>query len=135
MTIPEIQAIANELELSIGEQDDQGQKRKMGATCRWETARTWGKPPLITIFCWSSTDWEWMITENTRQIDAPMRNKGTADNKEELVRQEGFEGMPLFYFTQLLALALGLDSGVSHFELNHGDPEAFLSERGLLQKE
>jgi len=40
--------------------------------------------------------------------------------------------MPLFYFTQLLALALGLDPKICHFELNHGKPESFLRMKNLL---
>jgi heterodisulfide reductase subunit B len=44
----------------------------------------------------------------------------------------GFKEMPLFYFTQLLALALGLGPQVCHFELNHGNPELLLREKDLL---
>jgi len=40
--------------------------------------------------------------------------------------------MPLFYFTQLLALALGLEPQVCHFELNYGNPESLLQEKNLL---
>jgi heterodisulfide reductase subunit B len=40
--------------------------------------------------------------------------------------------MPLFYFTQLLALALGLDPKLCRFELNYGDPESLLREKKLL---
>jgi heterodisulfide reductase subunit B len=43
-----------------------------------------------------------------------------------------FKGMPLFYFTQLLALALGLDPALCRFELNYGEPELLLREKNLL---
>ena len=43
-----------------------------------------------------------------------------------------FKEMSLFYFTQLLALALGLDPQVCHFELNYGSPELLLREKNLL---
>ncbi len=65
-------------------------------------------------------------------LTCPLCDYDLGKGQEELVKKEGFGGMPLFYFTQLLALALGLDPGVSHFELNYGSPEAFLRERGLL---
>jgi heterodisulfide reductase subunit B2 len=52
--------------------------------------------------------------------------------KELLKRDKDFRSMPLFYFTQLMALALGLGREVCHFELNHGDPESLLREKKLL---
>lgn len=52
--------------------------------------------------------------------------------KELSNKQSGFKGMPLVYFTQLLALALGLGPQICHFELNHGSPESLLKQKGLL---
>ena len=52
--------------------------------------------------------------------------------RELMKKQSDFKGMPLFYFTQLLALALGLDPRVCHFELNYGSPELLLRQKGLL---
>jgi heterodisulfide reductase subunit B len=52
--------------------------------------------------------------------------------KELAQKQSGFKEMPLFYFTQLLALALGLGPEVCHFELNHGQPESLLREKNLI---
>jgi len=49
-------------------------------------------------------------------------------------KQSGFREMPLLYFTQLLALALGLGPQVCHFELNHGSPESLLKEKNLLSQ-
>ena len=43
-----------------------------------------------------------------------------------------FKGMPLYYFTQLLALALGLDPALCRFELNYGEPESLLRVKNLL---
>ena len=42
--------------------------------------------------------------------------------KDIRVKYGDFNGMPIVYFTQLMALALGLDKEVCHFELNYGDP-------------
>jgi len=54
--------------------------------------------------------------------------------KELLKKQSGFREMPLLYFTQLLALALGLGSQICHFELNHGSPESLLRAKNLLSQ-
>jgi heterodisulfide reductase subunit B len=52
--------------------------------------------------------------------------------KELAKKQSGFKEMPQFYFTQLLAIALGLGPEVCHFDLNHGSPESLLREKDLL---
>jgi heterodisulfide reductase subunit B2 len=54
--------------------------------------------------------------------------------KELAKKQGGFKEMPLFYFTQLLALALGLGPHICHFELNHGSPESLLRDKDLLPR-
>ena len=41
-------------------------------------------------------------------------------------------GIPTYYFTQLLAVALGLPQEECHFELNIGGAKEFLQERNLL---
>jgi heterodisulfide reductase subunit B len=43
-----------------------------------------------------------------------------------------FSDIPIFYFTQLLALALGLDAGVGRFDLHYVDPLPLLKEKGLV---
>jgi heterodisulfide reductase subunit B len=43
-----------------------------------------------------------------------------------------FTGMPIVYFTQLLALAVGVSPEVCHFDLNFGGVEALLRDRGLI---
>ncbi len=40
--------------------------------------------------------------------------------------------IPVLYFTQLLAISLGLAPHQCHFELNYGQPERFLQSKGLL---
>lgn len=40
----------------------------------------------------------------------------------------GVQGMPIFYFTQLLAIALGLDTESHQFESHHVDPKLVLSD-------
>lgn len=66
-------------------------------------------------------------------LTCPLCDYNLGQGQKELMKKHnGFKGMPLFYFTQLLALALGLDPQVCHFELNYGSPESLLREKGLL---
>ena len=44
------------------------------------------------------------------------------------------ESMPNFYFTQLLALALGIDPEVCRFDLNGPGAREYLEARGILAR-
>ena len=68
----------------------------------------------------------------TLVVTCPLCDYNLGRGQKELSRKSGFREMPLLYFTQLLALALGLDPQVCHFELNYGSPESLLREKGLL---
>lgn len=66
-------------------------------------------------------------------LTCPLCDYDLGQGQKGLVKTEnGFKVMPLFYFTQLLALALGLDPQVCRFELNYGNPESLLREKNLL---
>lgn len=56
------------------------------------------------------------------------------DNRQREVKEKfpGFEGIPVFYFTQLLALSLGFDEKVCRFELNFVDPSPLLKSKHLI---
>ncbi len=55
-----------------------------------------------------------------------------AKQKELMQKHSDFKGMPIFYFTQLLAISLGLPPEVCHWELNYGEPEQLLRSKNLL---
>lgn len=55
-----------------------------------------------------------------------------AKQRELMQKYSDFQGMPIFYFTQLLAISLGLLPEVCHFELNYGEPETLLRSKNLL---
>ena len=66
-------------------------------------------------------------------LTCPLCDYNLGQGQKELMKKhDEFKGMPLFYFTQLLALALGLDPQICHFELNYGSPESLLREKNLL---
>lgn len=84
--------------------------------CAWNilsSALRWGAEALVT--------------------SCPLCDFNLGQKQEELMQKHGdFKGMPIFYFTQLLAISLGLDPEVCHFELNYGKPESLLQGKGLL---
>ncbi len=66
-------------------------------------------------------------------LTCPLCDYNLGRGQKELIKKgSAVKEMPLFYFTQLLALALGLDPQICHFELNHGKPESLLRIRNLL---
>jgi heterodisulfide reductase subunit B len=66
-------------------------------------------------------------------LTCPLCDYNLGRGQQELMKKDsGFRRVPLFYFTQLLALALGLDPKVCHFELNYGKPESLLRTKNLL---
>ncbi len=52
--------------------------------------------------------------------------------REIAAEHNGFPGIPVFYFTQLLALSLGVDPEACRFDLHYVDPYPLLESRGLL---
>ncbi len=59
------------------------------------------------------------------------------DNRQRdvLEKHPDFEPMPVLYFTQLMAVAFGLDPAVCRFDLNHTDPRPLLRSKGLVKEE
>jgi heterodisulfide reductase subunit B len=56
------------------------------------------------------------------------------DHKQSDIKQKypGFKPIPVYYFTQLLGIAMGLDYQTLGFEQNAVDPLPLLKEKGLL---
>jgi heterodisulfide reductase subunit B2 len=56
------------------------------------------------------------------------------DHKQAEIRQKhlGFKPVPVLYFTQVLGIAMGLETGALGFEQNAVDPLPLLKEKGLL---
>jgi heterodisulfide reductase subunit B len=68
-------------------------------------------------------------------LTCPLCDYNLARGQKELAKKQSeFKAIPSLYFTQLLALALGLDPQVCHFELNYGSPELLLREKNLLSQ-
>ena len=57
------------------------------------------------------------------------------DNRQKDILQtyKWFHPMPVLYFTQLMAIAFGLDESVCRFELSYNDPRPLLKSKGLIE--
>ncbi len=66
-------------------------------------------------------------------LSCPLCDFNLCQQQRELrEKYSDFEGIPIFYFTQLLAFSLGLDPGVCRFDLNFEDPRILLKSKKLL---
>lgn len=82
------------------------------------------------------------IIENARKNGAeaimtscPLCAFNLDDRQKEIAEKYiDFKPMPVLYFTQLLAIALGLGEEVYGFNQNYIDPRPLLREKGLLEK-
>jgi len=90
-------------------------------------------PGVISAYAWNILSSALSYGAEALVLTCPLCAYDLGQGQEELVKKRAeFKGMPIFYFTQLLALALGLDHQVCHFELNYGNPESLLREKNLL---
>jgi heterodisulfide reductase subunit B len=66
-------------------------------------------------------------------VSCPLCSFNLGQQQERLVEQySDFTEMPVIYFTQVLAIAFGLDPQVCRFELNYGRPLELLREKGFI---
>ena len=56
------------------------------------------------------------------------------DQRQQITRRlhPDFEGLPVVYFTQLMAIAFGCEESVLKLDLHYISPRAVLAEKGLL---
>ena len=92
-------------------------------------------PGTISAYVWNILSSALSHGAEALVLSCPLCDYNLGQGQKELMKKHSeFKGMPLFYFTQLLALALGLDPQVCHFELNYGSPESLLREKNLLSQ-
>jgi len=106
--------------------------------------------PLKTECCGSYQiiDNKSVVMERTEQIISSMGRRGAdilalscplcdynLEKAQKALREmkPGFREIPVVYFTQLMALALGLDEDVCMFDAHTIDPRPILREKGILR--
>ena len=68
-------------------------------------------------------------------LSCPLCNFNLGQRQIELKQKySDFQGLPIIYFTQLLALAIGVDPSVCQFDQNFGEPQTLLQSKGLILK-
>jgi heterodisulfide reductase subunit B len=83
--------------------------------------------------------WDILSSALRREADAlvltcPLCNFNLSQRQQELLgRYNDFKSIPIFYFSQLLALALQLDPQLCHFELSYGEPLHLLKSKQLVR--
>ena len=66
-------------------------------------------------------------------LTCPLCAFNLGQTQSELKRKyRDFNGIPVFYFTQLLALSLGLGPEVCRFELNYSEPRLLMQSKDVL---
>jgi len=66
-------------------------------------------------------------------VTCPLCHFNLSQRQTELTQKySDFRGLPVVYFSQLLAIALGIDEKVCHFELNYGEPLSLLRSKKLV---
>ena len=66
-------------------------------------------------------------------VSCPLCSFNLGQKQAELIQKyPDFQSMPIVFFTQLVALALGVDPEVCRFDLNFGEPQAWLQSKGLI---
>jgi len=68
-------------------------------------------------------------------LSCPLCNFNLGQRQIELKQKySDFQGLPIVYFTQLLALSLGVDPAVCRFDQNFGEPQTLLQSKRLISK-
>ena len=90
-------------------------------------------PDLVTQCAWDILSSALRRGAEALVLTCPLCNFNLGQRQQELVQKySDFQGIPIFYFSQLLALSLQLDPQVCHFELNYGDPLPLLKRKKLV---
>ena len=90
-------------------------------------------PANISEYAWDILSSALSCGAEALILTCPLCDYNLGQGQRDLLKKHSeFKEMPLFYFTQLLALALGLDPRVCRFELNYGAPELLMREKNLF---
>jgi len=90
-------------------------------------------PDLVTQCAWDILSSALRRGAEALVLTCPLCNFNLGQRQQELLQKySDFQGIPIIYFSQLLALSLQLDPQVCHLELNYGDPLPLLKRKKLI---
>ena len=88
------------------------------------------KMAVSTIF-----DWAARVGADALALSCPLCEFNLSKSQGSLIREEGVsQVIATFYFTQLLAIALGLGPDICHFELNEKEAIELLKSKNILNE-
>jgi len=92
-----------------------------------------GNPDFITQCAWEILSSALRRGAEALVLTCPLCHFNLSQRQSELMqRYSDFQGLPILYFSQLLAIALGIESKVCHFESGYGDPLSLLKSKNLV---
>jgi heterodisulfide reductase subunit B len=90
-------------------------------------------PDFVTQRAWDILSSALRREAEALVLTCPLCNFNLSQRQQELRRKySDFKGIPIFYFSQLLALVLQLDPQLCHFELSYGEPLHLLKSKELV---
>jgi heterodisulfide reductase subunit B len=90
-------------------------------------------PDFVTQRAWDILSSALRRGADALVLTCPLCNFNLSQRQQELRRKySDFKGIPIFYFSQLLALALQLGPQLCHFELSYGEPLHILKSKDLV---
>ncbi len=92
-----------------------------------------GNPDFITQCAWEILSSALRRGAEALVLTCPLCHFNLSQRQSELTqRYSDFQGLPVLYFSQLLAIALGIEPKVCHFESSYGDPLSLLKSKDLV---
>ena len=92
-----------------------------------------GNPDFITQCAWEILSSAKRRGAEALVLTCPLCHFNLSQRQPELMqRYSDFQGLPILYFSQLLAIALGIEPKVCHFELDSVDSLSLLKSRKLV---
>jgi len=95
--------------------------------------QTVGNPDFITQRAWEILSSALRRGAEALVLTCPLCHFNLSQKQPELIQMySDFYGLPVLYFSQLMAISLGINPEVCHFELNNDDSVSLLKSKGLL---
>jgi len=92
-----------------------------------------GNPDSITQRAWEILSSALRRGAEALVLTCPLCHFNLSQRQPELMqRYSDFQGLPVFYFSQLLAISLGINPEVCHFELDHVNSLSLLKSKKLV---
>jgi heterodisulfide reductase subunit B len=91
------------------------------------------EPDSVTERVYTILDMALRMQADAIVVSCPLCAHNLGQKQPEIAKKyTNFTGMPVIYFTQLMAVAVGVSRELCRFDLNFGEAEVMLENKGLL---